>query len=209
MASDIPDLNLFMMCETPNRKAFSTLNGGFYFDFCKRSELDIWKAFPFDGRPGEDEKAWMSRYFADVYAGKEELFYQKCLFVRDRNGKPAATGFIWEAYGQIPTLHWLKVRKELEGRGIGRALISRLLSDTRYPLYLHTQPASYRAIHLYADFGFQLITDLRIGSRRNDLEEGLKILRQYMKPEAYAGLRFAQAPRELIVAAASTKINEF
>ena len=51
---------------------------------------------------------------------------------------------------------------EYEGKGIGRALLSYVmqsLPQNEYPVFLHTHPASFRAIKLYSDMGFKLLTD--------------------------------------------------
>ena len=154
----------------------------------------------------------MTRYFQNVYAAKEAEYFARCLFVREASGAPVGTAFLWRAYGRVNTLHWLKVRREYEGRGIGRALLTRLLmplAPEEYPVYLHTQPSSYRAIKLYTDFGFALLTDARIGPRENHLAQSLPVLRQAMPPAAYAKLAFAQAPEALLAAAASRDVDEF
>ena len=169
--------------------------------------------FPFDTQEEARQYApYMARYFQNVYAAKEAEFFARCLFVRAANGAPVGTAFLWRAYGRVNTLHWLKVRKEYEGQGIGRALLTRLLmplAPEEYPVYLHTQPGSYRAIKLYTDFGFALLTDARIGPRENQLAQSLPFLQQAMPPAAYARLAFAQAPEALLSAAASREISEF
>ena len=45
---DIPDLNIFMMCDNLNKRALSKLPHGFYIRTCKSEELKIWMEFPFD-----------------------------------------------------------------------------------------------------------------------------------------------------------------
>ena len=40
MYEEIPDLNLFMVCEVPKKEAFACLPEGYYFDSCRRNELD-------------------------------------------------------------------------------------------------------------------------------------------------------------------------
>ena len=97
----------------------------------------------------------MTQYFNNVYLHNEEEFYNQCLFICDKNDKPVATCFLWKAYGKIYTIHWLKVLKEYEGLGLGRAILTEVLKyipDNYYPIYLHTQPGSFRAIKLYTDF---------------------------------------------------------
>jgi GNAT superfamily N-acetyltransferase len=91
----------------------------------------------------------MTAFFDGVYAKKGDLFYETCLFVCDANDRPIATCFAWKAYDRITTIHWLKVAKEYEGIGSGRALLSIVmqgLSEDEYPVFPHTQPGSFRAI---------------------------------------------------------------
>ena len=83
------------------------------------------------------------------------------------------------------------------------------LAPEEYPVYLHTQPSSYRAIKLYTDFGFSLLTGGRVGQRENQLAQSLPILREVMPPAAYGRLTFAPAPEELLSAAASRKSANF
>ncbi|WP_235782039.1 GNAT family N-acetyltransferase [Paenibacillus senegalensis] len=154
----------------------------------------------------------MESYFQEVYADKEDQFYEKCLFVCDSDDRPVATCFAWKAYDAITTIQWWKVLRQYEGQGIGRALLSivmQSLSDEDYPVFLHTQPSSYRAIKLYTDFGFQLLSDPVIGTRTNDLEECLPILREYMTPQAYQSLQITEAPVFFLQAASSSPIVQF
>lgn len=38
MYEEIPDLNLFMVCEVPKKEAYACLPEGYYFDLCRRDE---------------------------------------------------------------------------------------------------------------------------------------------------------------------------
>lgn len=209
---EAPDLNLFMVCRRANPAAAGELPEGFYFDTCRPDELELWKAFPFD-TPEElaANKAYMDEYFDRVYRPQAEEFFSRCVFVRNEAGEPVATAFLWNAYGKVPTLHWVKTRKEYEDRGIGRALLTKLLLDKDAPqtVCLHTQPGSFRAIKLYSDFGFALITDDSIGCRCNGLWESLPFLEKVMPQSAYEALCFAPAPEQLIYAAGSSEHSEF
>lgn len=209
--AQIPDLNLFMMCRDVNASAFSELPEGFFFDLCRRDELELWKAMHFD-EPDEAAMEYMTGYFERVYKTDETEFFRRCLFVRNAAGEPVATCFLWRAWGRITTLHWLKVKKGYEGRGIGRALLTRVLGVGRkdsLPVFLHTQPSSFRAIKLYTDFGFSLLTDGHVGARENNLGECLPILKEFMPEQAFAALRFASAPELLLEAAGASETNEF
>jgi GNAT superfamily N-acetyltransferase len=209
----IPDKNLFMMCQKLNTSALSKLSGDYSIRKCRKEELDIWKAMPF-GDPKQAKKylGLMTDYFVNVYSRQSDLFYKKCLFVCDKNDKPVATAFMWKAYGEFNTVHWLKVIKEYEGKGIGRALLSVILSELRdldYPIYLHTQPSSYKAIKLYSDFGFNLLSDPIIGSRKNDLEECLPILERFMTQNDFKKIKIIKAPKSFINKLKVTTDNQF
>ena len=210
---DIPDLNIFMMCEKLNKNALSKIPDGYHIRNIRKDELDIWFAFPFDT---EDEKKeyrnFMLDYFNNVYGNKLEEFYKRCLFICDNNDKPISTCFVWKSYDKINTIHWFKTLKEYEGKGLGRAILSYImnsLSDDDYPVYLHTQPGSFRAIGLYSDFGFKIVTNKIIGNKSNDYEECLPILKQFMKKENYNNLKFIEAPELFNECAKSSDIEEF
>ena len=180
MAEEIPDKNIFMMCKTLNRAALVKLPKDFSIRNCRKEELKIWMQMPFD-KPMEakEYESFMQEYFDTTYGGNEALFFQKTLFVCDKADVPIGTCLVWKSYNTFNTIQWLKVKKGYEGLGIGRALLSIMLKDLReedYPIYLHTQPGSYRAIKLYTDFGFSLLSDKVIGNRKNDLEECLPCL---------------------------------
>ena len=112
--------------------------------------------------------------------------------------------FSGKAYGKITTLHWLKVQPQLEGLGLGRGLLSQVLGEAareEFPIYLHTHPSCFRAIHLYQEFGFQLLEGPAVGNRSNDLEESLPYLRQAMPAAYFQNLQYRKTPEELLQAA--------
>lgn len=210
----IPELNIFMMCESLHPDALRELPLGFHIRTCRKRELEIWKAIHFDNSiTAAKYHDFMTHYFNNVYAEKGDLFFEKCLFVCDNdNDKPIGTCFIWKAYNKINTLHWFKVSKHYEGRGIGRALLSVVMQDLKnedYPVYLHTQPSSYRAIKLYSDFGFSLLSNPVIGTRHNDVEESLPILEKYMPREDFIHLKICQAPTDFLDAVNSSNMAQF
>ena len=210
---NIPDKNIFMMCEQLNIHALRELPDLYHVRNCRKDELDIWLDMPFDDPiEAKVHRQFMTDFFASVYSGKGDLFYEKCLFVCDVNDKPIATAFIWKAYDKINTVHWVKVLKGYENQGIGRALLSIILKELKeedYPVYLHTQPESFRAIKLYSDFGFKLLSDPIIGPRMNDLEECLPILEKHMKREDFNKLHIVKAPNYFLNILETVKDNQF
>lgn len=210
---NIPDKNLFMMCDELNRSALTQLADVYHVRHCRKDELDLWKDMPFDDPvEAKDYRQYMTNFFTRVYAPEGDLFFQTCLFVCDINDKPIGTAFIWKVYNAFNTVHWVKVLKAYEGRGIGRALLSVIMQELKegdYPVYLHTQPSSYRAIKLYSDFGFKLLTEPIIGNRENHLEECLPILKHFMPRDDFDNLEFAAAPANLLEKLKTVKDNHF
>lgn len=213
MCEDLPELNLFMMCETLNHHALTEIPSDFHVRLCKKDEFSIWTSFPFDT---QDEalkyRDYMLNYFKSVYASKEETFYNKCLFVCDKNDLPVATCFLWKSYNEFNTIHWFKTLKKYEGLGLGRALLSFIMKDLKeedFPVYLHTQPSSFKAIKLYSDFGFKILTDERYGNRKNDYKECIPILEKHMPLKYFKQLEFSSAPAHFIRVTNSSSLDEF
>lgn len=208
-----PDSNLFLMCESPNPAAFSPLPPGISLRFCRPDELELWKSFPFDDpETARARQDYMTQFFERTYAPKGDLFFRTCLFACNEQDEPVGTCFLWPVHGDaFNSLQWFKVKKEYEGRGIGRALLSALLlaPGARFPVFLHTQPGSFRAIKLYSDFGFSLLTGGPVGHRTNDLEEALPALKAWMPPSAFASLRFTPAPQFFLDATRGSIASEF
>jgi hypothetical protein len=71
---EIPDYNIFMICEQLNKDALSELATDYYFRNCRGDELEIWKAFPFDTEivPREYENM-MNQIIKDTYSIDMEL----------------------------------------------------------------------------------------------------------------------------------------
>ena len=207
------DLNIFMMCDKLNASALSEMPSGFAVRHPRESELDVWKRMPFDdGETADQYSGYMTEYFDRVYSPKGDLFYKTCVFVVDENDMPIGTGFTWKLYERFTTVHWFKTIKAYENKGIGRALISivmRKLQTGEYPVYLHTQVGSYRAIKLYSDFGFKLLTDSDVGLRHNDFRVGLPVLMNLMPQADFKNLRFGKASQDFLDCVASQTTNDF
>ncbi|MCL2737478.1 MAG: GNAT family N-acetyltransferase [Alphaproteobacteria bacterium] len=208
--SDIPSKDLFMMCEELNKDAFSELlPDGYYFRSLRTDEFEKWKDLQCIDNM-EHRAAYhkvLDEYYKNAYEPEGDLFFNKCVVVCDKDDKFAGACVIWKSYGKFNTLGWFKVGEAYEGRGIGRALTTHVmknLAESDYPVFLHTHPSSYRAIKLYSDFGFRLITDKKVGKRNNDLDECMPILKQYIPEKDFANLKTVAAPQFFLDAADST-----
>ena len=207
---EIPDLNIFMQARRIDHAAFSALPEGFRIRSLREDELDEWKGMPFDSDELKREyHGYMSEYFERVYAPKRALFFERCKVVTDAYDRIVGTGFLWKLRGKVDTLHWIKVVKDCEGLGIGRALLSELLRSAEGAVWLHTQPSSFRAIKLYADFGFAIVESDRIGCRENHCRAALPILREFMGEKRFAALRFCEPDVALLDAVDGETAAEF
>src|SRR5574339_189721 len=112
---EIPDYNIFMMCERINTNALTDIHTDFTFRNCRPDELERWKAFPFDSDtlPAEYED-FMNQIIRDTYSRDMDTFFKNTLFVCTQEGRPVATCSSWKAYGKINTIHWLKTLKDYE-----------------------------------------------------------------------------------------------
>ena len=144
MAEDISGGNLFMMCPRLEASALTELSPGYKFRLCTPEELDVWKAIHFDSESlAREYQPYMTAYFEQVYGSQQDEFYSKCLFLCDSRNMPIGTCFAWKAYDSVMTIQWYKIRREYEGRGLGRALLSQVMKNIApedYPVYLHTHP---------------------------------------------------------------------
>ncbi|NLV74623.1 MAG: GNAT family N-acetyltransferase [Chloroflexi bacterium] len=208
---DIAAGHLFMQARAYVPEAAGRLPAGFAFGGLERREFYTWATMHFDASNQHAYLPMMLRYYAQVYAPWEDEFFRQVRTVR-QDGRIIASCFKWRAYRAVTTVHWFRVLPAFEGRGIGRALLGEVLGALKpqeWPVYLHTHPASYRAIKLYTDFGFRLIEDERIGTRSNSLRAALPWLRARMPEGVFASLRSEPADAALVAAAASREVSEF
>jgi GNAT superfamily N-acetyltransferase len=214
MLEQIPDPpHIFMLCEQVNGAAYREMPEDYRIRHCRPDELHIWKAMPFDDEETASQYiGFMDSFFNAVYAPKGDLFFEKCLFAVDDNDAPVGTCFSWKAYDAVTTMGWYKTKKEYEGKGIGRALLTKVIRDLSpydLPMLLHTHPTCNRAVKLYSDFGFKLLTDARVGNRDNHLEYCLPLLRSIMPKKDFDNLKFTTATRPLLDFLADQTLDEF
>lgn len=110
-----------------------------------------------------DDPAVAERCFHHEFFGEQHLDpRERMIFVLDPGGKAIATAALWDGMflGELSQrLHWVAVSDECAGKGIAKAMLSRLLAlynELGYEgfLYLYTSTWSYQAIGIYKKFGF-------------------------------------------------------
>jgi ribosomal protein S18 acetylase RimI-like enzyme len=208
----LPEDNIFMYCNKINKEAFTILTDEYNFRYLYKTELEIWKSLPFDDNYTETYEDFMTDYYNNVYKIRENEFYNKCIVVCNKNDEIIGSCFLWKLDEKINTLHWLKVKKEYEGKGIGRALISKILENIRktdLPIFLHTQPGSYRAIKLYSDFGFKIITNDKIGNRINNIDKCITKLIENIPEKYFRKIKYIKVSKRYLDIFEEKNLNDF
>ncbi len=132
---------------------------------------------------GEDVK-----YFQATYLPHSDELTRRCVFVRRADG--AAVGTITSWWNMTderrdPSVHWLAVRPDYQGLGLGKALVSECLKRLVWlegdrNIFLHTQTWSHRAIAIYIKAGFEFVGQGSFGGYPNAYEQAMPVLRSVL-----------------------------
>ena len=131
------------------------------------------------------------KYFVESYLQNSELF-SNILFLLNEKQEVVGSCIAWQdKHGEnsISSLHWLVVREQYQGRRLGRALGTAVMNiyveRGDLPVYIHTQPWSWKAILLYASLGFRLQKTDTFSHYRNEYEKAMAELRRIVSKEQY------------------------
>lgn len=152
-----------------------------------------------------DEKAWAEietsvgefdresdalYYFRNSYMTYMEELKRRCIFIENNEGKKVATLTVWWSYTgrrRDPWIHWVAVRPEFQGLGLGKAIVSKgtqhlMEIDGDKNVYLHTQTWSYKAIGIYIKAGFEITREKGLaGYENNEYDKAMDLLKKYLK----------------------------
>ena len=138
------------------------------------------------GRDLDQSRELALDYFRTIYETDLDSLKERCLFFIDETGEKVGTCMAWRERDEkrTPSVHWLAVSKKAQGRGIGSALLERTLElfgqRNETPVWLHTQPWSYKAVGLYLRAGFRFCQKETFGGYENQNKEAVEILQRYM-----------------------------
>lgn len=108
------------------------------------------------------------------YGGKEDALQERMVFIENAAGEKVATATAYiDVTGRDKSgsgwLHWVAVRRDCQGLGLSKPLISFTLNRMRELGYSHgkipTQTTSWLACKVYLDFGFAPIPQNAVHSR--------------------------------------------
>lgn len=136
------------------------------------------------------------KYFGQDFLPYEEELKRRMVFVVNDKGEYVATATAWrnDFRGRHQaSLHWVSVRPEFQGLGLGGAVVLKALSlfpqaEPGLDVYLHTQTWSHKAVRLYAKLGFHICRTDTLGHKNNDYVEAMGILKKVLSEPAYKTL---------------------
>ncbi len=148
---------------------------------------DDWARMECEEGDFEDEKE-AADYFREKYLRdgcREDL-----LFLLEPTGKVIGSCIAWtDDRNGVPvnSLHWLILDERYRGKKLGRALciavMDRFSQKGGGPVYIHTQPWSWKAILLYSSLGFRLQKSDTFGTYINQYQEAVETLKQILSEE--------------------------
>lgn len=193
----IPYKDIVMRLEAvqnPMSDAFH-LPDGYAFRFYRPGDEVHWAAIEtsvleFDSRDGALE------YFNRTFKPYPTELTRRCVFITNGAGIPVATATAWwvgEGENRQAALHWVAVRPEYQGKGLGKTVVRKVLTlfhlyEKGRDIYLHTQTWSHAAVRMYYDLGFRMVKTGGAGGTENDYPEAVEILRGVLGEEMYRKL---------------------
>ena len=139
-------------------------------DFASAEEAEAYFRKTYLSKPDELQRRGVFAVKAD-----ENRVIGACIAWRDKS-KPS----VRPSVPDVASVHWLVVDEAFHRQGIARAVMTELLR--RYaalgeaPIYLHTQPWSWKAILLYDSLGFRLQKTDTFSDYVNQYDEAVQTL---------------------------------
>lgn len=170
----LPYSDIIMKADGDTASAWtpSSLPNGYSFKMYEEGDETAWAALETLVKEFSSREEGL-KYFQNVFLPYREILPYRMCFVTDINGRICATATAWrkgknECYW--PILHWVSASPDVQGVGIGRAVISYALSlfsgtDPGKDVFLHTQTWSHRAIRIYYHYGFRITMSSLSGVR--------------------------------------------
>ena len=181
----LPFESLIMRIESDKIEALpeAVLPDGFSFRFFEPSDEKHWASIETSAGefPSEEEAL---TFFNAAFMPYVEQLKKRCFFILNSEGVPIANSsamFAESELGYQPCVHWVAVRPEYQGMGLGKLITIKTLNifrdlDPGKPVWLHTQTWSWPAIRLYHKLGFNIVKDEPLAN--NNTIDGVTTIRK-------------------------------
>ena len=186
----IPYYNLILkctkICTTP-----VSLPKGYSFKMYDVGDEKYWAKLEYEiGDFSSVEEAEI--YFKTNYCNQIDELKKRCVFVVDTHGDVVGSCTAWyDLKGKdiVASLHWLVVSPEHQGKHIGLALCQKVMKIfneyDETPVYIHTQPWSYKAIMLYIKLGFKIQKTDTFSCYENQYKKAIKTLEKLLSESKF------------------------
>ena len=187
-----PDLDNIPEAELPE---------GYRFVFYQPGDRDAWIEIEQSAKELHDYDHGV-RTWERYYGGLEDTLHNRMIFIENAQGEKVATATAYyDANGELPPergqVHWVAVRRDHQGRGLARPLISQVLKVMKQrghtQAMLHTQTTTWVAVKLYLNFGFRPIPENAETNR-----DGWRIIKALTNHPALAAFD-AAAEEEILI----------
>ena len=153
---------------------------GYQFVFYQSGDRDVWIDIEKSAKEFQSYEQGLKSW-DKYYNGKDNELVRRMVFIENEAGKKVATATAYyDIYGRDKSgagwLHWVAIRREYQGKGLAKPLISYVLSIMKDLGYtrakIPTQTTTWVACKIYLDFGFVPIKENAVNSR-----DGWRIIR--------------------------------
>ena len=177
----IPHRHIIMRNDNPELYN-PVLPEGYTLDTYREGDEYAWaKMEVYAGDFANEEKAL--EYFTKTYLSNMDELMKRFVIVRNKDGEGVCSCIAWKTNRKgepAPALQWLVTAPGYEGLGLARAAaaetVNRYYHLGEKPVYLHTQPWSYKALWLYYQYGFKIVRHDTFQIFENQCDEALEIL---------------------------------
>ena len=190
----IPFADIIMRNDAP-KFVQPVLPEGYYMDTYQEGDDIAWAQMEvFAGDFKTYELAL--EYFRRVYLPHPEELEKRFVMVRNAAGEGVCSCIAWRSSRNntpCSTLQWLVTSEGYEGLGLARAVafetVNRYCALGEGPVWLHTQPWSYKAVWLYYQAGFRITSNDLLQSFPNRYAEAMPVLETLIPEEKMKLLR--------------------
>ncbi len=182
----IPFYNMILKCTQYDQKHIILPDGYQIVSYQPGFEAD-WARMEYSAGDFENEKE-----AADCFCDKYLIGHSRddILFLLEKTGSVIGSCIAWtDDRKGIPvnSLHWLIVDQNFQGKHLGRYLcesaMNRFYRRGGEPVYIHTQPWSWKAVLLYCSLGFRLQKSDSFSNYTNQYDNAMETLKTILSEE--------------------------
>ena len=173
----IPYVSFLMLRKKGSATPDYNLPDGFKFSLYKPGDEQAWEEIETSVLEFDNEESAL-KYFKGEFGPYINDLQRRCVFIENAQGEKIATSTAWHCCPDrhIPRLHWVAVKPQYQGLGLGKAIVAettRLMieldGDTDF--FLGTQTWSHRAVKIYEKFGYAISSEAQICGDKNENHE--------------------------------------